>query len=68
MGEEDLDRKFAITEEQKAELEEWVWHPPDLSVGGAWHAARIKSLEAAIAGRADSEQLRREGHAALATH
>jgi hypothetical protein len=61
MGEEDLDRKFTITDEQKAELEEWVWHPSDLSVGGAWHATRIESLEATIAGRANSEQLHREG-------
>jgi hypothetical protein len=67
-SEEDLDQRFIMTEEHQAELEEWEWEPPDLSVGGAWHTARVKSLETAIVGMTNIDELRIAGHAALTRH
>jgi hypothetical protein len=66
--EADLGITFKLTKEQKADLETWEWSPPDLRPGGEWHNAWVTSLEAAIEGKADADQLREAGLRALDTH
>ena len=66
--EADLSTTFKLTEEEKADMETWEWSPPDLRRGGEWHNARVTSLEAAIEGKADANQLREAGLRALDTH
>ena len=56
--EADLGTTFKLTEEEKADMETWEWSPPDLRPGGEWHNARVTSLEAAIEGKADADQLK----------
>jgi hypothetical protein len=48
--------------------EEWEWHVPDLCEGGEWFQARVQSLEKAIAGLPNREDLYQGGLDALALH
>jgi hypothetical protein len=47
---------------------EWEWQVPDLSEGGEWFKARVKSLKEAIKGAPNSEELYAGGLKALAIH
>lgn len=60
-------REEPVTDQLDDDLE-WEWELPDLSEGGEWYQERVTNLERAIQGRADHQQLRAEGLAALAQH
>jgi hypothetical protein len=47
---------------------EWEWHVPDLPEGGKWYQAQVQSLEKAIEGLPNREDLYQGGLNALAVH
>jgi hypothetical protein len=48
--------------------EDWSWDVPDLTEGSVWFTERVTSLQRAIHGRDDAEELCEEGLKILARH
>ena len=56
------------TSQEDKPKEEWKWEVPDLREGGEWFQARVKSLQKAIQGLPNQDELYTAGLESLAVH
>jgi hypothetical protein len=56
------------TSQEDEPTEEWKWEVPDLREGGEWFKARVKSLQKAIQGLPNQDELYTAGLESLAVH